>query len=312
MANAKTQAENYLGSIRDYVNYAGYDADRANAQEQYDIASQSLQNKYNRLVDTINTNRQQLAKDFTSGRATVANEYYANRNLKTGADLSSYLRGTGVGALNKNLNRMNLGNSLSNLANTYYSGRDDLNNELRYAGQDYDINTRTARNTLNTQIADANARQKEGENDYANKVATLAEQIQARWDNNANAKASLQAQIDAAEKSQELEFLKELDRLVDGTQEGYDRAITLYRTYKGGTDGDARKFLNQYNMYAPEIVKSNEMGAKHGIRSAVLDDNGNIMQTGESVAAMPISKAEYDKMSSIQKWWFNLWGGEVR
>ena len=130
MATAKEQAQKDLGDIRDYVNYSGYQKDIENARATYDTEIQSIQDKYNRLVDTINANRRQLGNDFTSGRSTVANEYYANRNLNTGAQLSSYLRGTGVNAANKTLNRMNLGNEFSKLANTYYHGQDELDTNL--------------------------------------------------------------------------------------------------------------------------------------------------------------------------------------
>ena len=257
MANAKTQAQSNLGSIRDYVNYSGYDADRQNAQNVYNTAISSLQNKYNQLVDTVNANRQQLSRDFTSGRAAVANDYYANRNLRTGADLSSYLRGTGVGTLDKTLNRMNLGNEFSRLANTYYSGRDDIDTQLKVAGQDYDINRQNAQNTLNASLANIGAKQKESENDYAKQVATLAEQIQARWDSNANAQASLKAQIQAAKEASDRFFLSRLDELSkDKTKEGYNAAVQYYKTVRGGTDKDAENFLKQYGIYAPVVLEN--------------------------------------------------------
>lgn len=281
MANAKTQAQSNLGSIRDYVNYSGYETDRQNAQDVYNTAAMSLQNKYNQLVDTINANRQQLSRDFTSGRATVANDYYANRNLKTGADLSSYLRGTGVGTLDKTLNRMNLGNALSKVANTYYSGQDDINTQLRVAAQDYDINRQTAQNTLNASLANIGAKQKESENDYAKQVATLAEQIQARWDSNANAQASLRAQIEAAEKARNDTFLTNLAQFADGTEEGYKRAIAYYKLMRKGTDGDAYNFLKNYGIYMP----SEKALTDNGLPSdTVILPDGEIYKTGASQA----------------------------
>jgi len=314
MANAKTQAQSNLGSIRDYVNYSGYNADRQNAQDVYNTAISSLQNKYNQLVADLNANRQQLSKDFTSGRATVANDYYANRSLRTGADLSSYLKSTGVGALDRTLNRMNLGNEFSRLANTYYSGQDDIRTTLNKAGQDYEIGRQNAQNTLNANIADIGAKQKESENDYARQVATLAEQIQARWDSNANAQASLQAKIDAAEKARNDTFLAKLAEFANGTEEGYNQAVAYYKLIRGGTDGNARNFLKNYGIYAPAITQSQEMEEKHGVKDTIMTDDGEIYRTGESVQGIvpPISQKEYNKMNSIEKWWWNLWGGQVR
>jgi len=266
MANAKTQAQSNLGSIRDYVNYSGYDINRQNAQDVYNTAVNSLQNKYNQLVAETDANRQKLAKDFTSGRATVANDYYTNTNLRTGADLSSYLRNTGVGVLDRTLNRMNLGNELSRVANIYYNGQDDIRTKLNQAEQEYNINKQTAQNTLNASLADIGAKQKESENDYAKQVATLAEQIQARWDNNANAQASLQAQIQAAKEASDRFFLSRLDELAkDKDNDGYKAAIEYYKTVRGGTDEDAKNFLKRYGIYAP--VVTTETPSTYGIYS---------------------------------------------
>ena len=101
MATAKEQAQINLGDIRDYVNYGGYQDNINNARANYDATMQSLQNTYNRLINSANAERQQVGRDFTSGRSTVANRYYTQNNLNTGAQLSSYLRGTGVDAANK-------------------------------------------------------------------------------------------------------------------------------------------------------------------------------------------------------------------
>ena len=43
MAPAREQAQTNLGSIRDYVNYGGYQAERDNAQNNYDTSIKSLE-----------------------------------------------------------------------------------------------------------------------------------------------------------------------------------------------------------------------------------------------------------------------------
>lgn len=320
MATAKEQAQKDLGDIRDYVNYSGYQKDIENARATYDTEIQSIQDKYNRLVDTINANRRQLGNDFTSGRSTVANEYYANRNLNTGAQLSSYLRGTGVNAANKTLNRMNLGNEFSKLANTYYHGQDELDTNLGYYQKDYDINKRNAENTLNASLANIGQKQKESENDYAKQVAQLAEQIQSRWDNNANAKAQLELQRSAlAQQVKEFEnqlsqqFNSSLSTIAgtNPTSDTYKAAMQYYRDQRGGTEADAYNYLRSLGIYMP---MEEELKANNGVSDVVVTDDGRVMRTGETVPGIvpPISREEYNKKSKLEKWLWDLWGGQVR
>lgn len=266
MATAREQAQTNLGSIRDYVNYGGYQAERDNAQNNYDTSIKSLEDKYNSLVDTINTNRNQLYRDLTSGRTTVANDYYSQKNLNNGSNLSSYLRNTGVGSLNNVLNRMNLGNENSKLANTYYRGQDELNTQLDSATKDYDINRQNARNNLDSLMASINAREKEAENDYNNKLASLAEQIQQRWDNDANAKAALAEQKRYNNASLDNQ-LKSLYQTLNARLSEIAGANPTYKTYldsiryylqnyatnaKDRTIDNARNYLASIGIYAPD------------------------------------------------------------
>lgn len=279
MATAKEQAQKNLGTREDYVNYAGYQKDIENARAAYDTQMQTLQDNYNRLVDTINTNRQKLGNDFTSGRATVANDYYANKNLNTGAQLSSYLRGTGVDAANKTLNRMNLGNELSRLANTYYHGQDELDTNLGYYQRDYELGKQTAGNTLNATLANIGQKQKESENDYAKQLAQLAEQIQSRWDSNANARAqldlqksSLAQQVKQYDDNRLREVLAYASQIagndINDTNyaTNYKKAFDYYRfMYPDVSDEDITKALNNAGIYSPIIVnqkKEEEQKAK--------------------------------------------------
>lgn len=294
MASARESAQASLGDIRDYVNYEGYQKIRDLAQNNYNNSIKSLQDKYNALSDTINKNRQQLYKDLTSGRATVANDYYAKNNLTNGTKLSSYLGNTGVGGLNKISNRMNLGNENSKLANTYYKGTDELDTQLKAATNERNLNMETARNTLDNILSDTNMREKEAENDYNQKLAALAEQIQQRMDSNANAQAALAEQrrynnetLKNQLKTMTQQFNARLNDLAGDTPtyESYLNAIRYWLNV-GATDPNnrnveaARKYLNNIGIYAPT-----DFDAKYTIPS--LED----ILAGKYVNTSPVSKA---------------------
>lgn len=310
MANAKTQAQYNLGDIKDYVNYKGYDAQRQNAQDMYNSSIKSLEDKYNQLVGNINENRNQLSRDFASGRSTVANEYYDNRNLKKGSDLSSYLKSTGVGSLNNVLSRINLGNENSRLANTYYSGEDELNTQLGYINKDYDINRQNAKNTLNATMADIQAREKEAENDYNNKVASLAEQIQSRWDANANAQAALAEQkrynnesLKNQMENYEQSFKVKLSEIAgsEPTEESFKNAVKYYMDVKGGTEKDAYDFLNSINIYEP----------RRDEEKIQFSNEGKPMYSGATIPAGILTLDDYKKLGTLGKWWYGLSNNRV-
>ena len=191
--SAKDYAREQLGNLD--LSYLKGEEDVANRT--YDTTKGSLETNFNNLMNQISSNRQDIRKNFDTGRATVAeNAYAANRQNQ--ADLAS--RGVGSSGL-KSLgeigNRMETGQQYSNLANKFYSTMNDLENTERQSRDQYNIDLQNARNTLDSALAGINSRRGEAENQYNQQLGQLAEQVQSRWDSNANAQAAL-AQAKAA------------------------------------------------------------------------------------------------------------------
>ena len=195
--SAKEYARKQLGGLDlSYLN-----DEESVANKTYDITKSSLETNLNNLMNQIQSNRLDTRKNFNTGRATVAeNAYTANRQNQ--ADLAS--RGVGSSGL-KTLgeigNRMETGQQYSNLANKFYNTMTDLENTERQSRDQYDIDIQTAKNTLDSALAGIGSRRAEAQNQYNQALGQLAEQIQARWDANANAKAAL-AQARSAANSQ--------------------------------------------------------------------------------------------------------------
>lgn len=191
--SAKDYAKQQLGNLD--LSYLKGEEDVANRT--YDTTKSSLENNFNNLMNQIAANRQDTRKNFNTGRATVAeNAYTANRQNQ--ADLAS--RGVGSSGL-KTLgeigNRMETGQQYSNLANKFYSTMNDLDNTERQSRDQYNIDLETAKNTLDSALAGIASRRGEAQNQYNQNLGQLAEQVQGRWDANANARAAL-AQAKAA------------------------------------------------------------------------------------------------------------------
>lgn len=191
--SAKDYAREQLGNLD--LSYLKGEEDVANRT--YDTTKGSLETNFNNLMNQISSNRQDIRKNFDTGRATVAeNAYAANRQNQ--ADLAS--RGVGSSGL-KSLgeigNRMETGQQYSNLANRFYSTMNDLENTERQSRDQYNIDLQNARNTLDSALAGIASRRGEAENQYNQQLGQLAEQVQGRWDSNANAQAAL-AQAKAA------------------------------------------------------------------------------------------------------------------
>ena len=67
MATAREQAQTNLGSIRDYVNYGGYQAERDNAQNNYDTSIKSLEDSDRQLNEGYSTiDWEQFSEDIVS------------------------------------------------------------------------------------------------------------------------------------------------------------------------------------------------------------------------------------------------------
>ena len=191
--SAKDYAREQLGNLD--LSYLKGEEDVANRT--YDTTRSSLETNFNNLLNQINTNRQDTRKNFNTGRATVAeNAYTANRQNQ--ADLASRGVGSsGLKALGEIGNRMETGQQYSNLANKFYNTMADLDNTERQSRDQYDIDLQTAKNTLDSSLSSIATRKGEAQNQYNQTLGQLAEQVQGRWDANANAKAAL-AQAKAA------------------------------------------------------------------------------------------------------------------
>ncbi len=191
--SAKDYAREQLGELD--LSYLKGEEDAAN--KTYGTTKSSLQTNFNNLVDQINANRLDTRKNFNTGRATVAeNAYTANRQNQ--ADLASRgIGNSGLKALGEVGNRMETGKQYSNLANKFYSTMTDLENTEKQSRDQYNIDLQTAKNTLDSALAGINSRRGEAQNNYNMQLGQLAEQVQGRWDANANAQAAL-AQAKAA------------------------------------------------------------------------------------------------------------------
>ena len=194
--SAKDYAREQLGDLD--LSYLKGEEDVAN--KTYGTTKSSLETNFNNLLNQINANRADTRKNFNTGRATVAeNAYTANRQNQ--ADLASRgIGSSGLKTLGEVGNRMETGKQYSNLANKFYSTMTDLDNSEKQSRDQYNIDLQTAKNTLDSALAGINSRRGEAQNNYNMQLGQLAEQVQGRWDANANAQAALaQAQAAAAQ-----------------------------------------------------------------------------------------------------------------
>ena len=194
--SAKDYAREQLGNLD--LSYLKGEEDVANRT--YGTTKNSLETNFNNLMNQISSNRQDTRKNFNTGRATVAeNAYTANRQNQ--ADLASRgIGSSGLKALGEVGNRMETGQQYSNLANKFYSTMTDLDNTEKQSRDQYNIDLETAKNTLDSALAGIASRRGEAQNQYNQALGQLAEQVQGRWDANANAQAALaQARSAAAQ-----------------------------------------------------------------------------------------------------------------
>ena len=225
--SAKDYARKQLGNLD--LSYLKGEEDVANRT--YDTTKSSLENNLNNLMNQISSNRMDTRKNFSTGRSTVAeNAYTANRQNQ--ADLAS--RGVGSSGL-KTLgeigNRMETGQQYSNLANKFYSTMNDLDTTERQSRNQYDIDLQTAQNTLDSALAGINSRRGEAQNQYNQALGQLAEQIQARWDANANAKAAL-SQARSAANTQLTNAKKEaLLNIINGSGTADQKRAAIQTTF---------------------------------------------------------------------------------
>ena len=198
--SAKDYAKEQLGELD--LSHLNKERDSLNAV--YNTSKSSLENNFNSLINQINSNRADTRKNFNTGRATVAeNSYTANRQNQ--ADIASRVVGnSGLKTLGEVGNRMETGRQYSNLANEFYNSMDELKTTEDQGRSQYDIDLQTIKNTLDQGLAGVDTREAEAKNAYNMTLGQLAEAVQGRWDNNANAQAALeQAKAAAAQAHQD-------------------------------------------------------------------------------------------------------------
>lgn len=191
--SAKDYAREQLGNLD--LSYLNTERDVAN--KIYNTSKSSLENNFNNLINQINQNRTDARKNFNTGRATIAEDAFMANRQDT-ADLAS--KNVGLGGLrdiNKTANRIETGRQYSNLANEFYDNMNELDLTEKQGRSQYDIDQQSIRNTLDQTLAGIGSREKDAINSYNMALGQLAETVQGRWDNNANAQATLQLQKEA-------------------------------------------------------------------------------------------------------------------
>lgn len=184
---AKAEAKKQLGSLDlSYLN-----KERETAKNTYNTSKSSLENNFNNLINQLNSNRQDTRRNFNTGRATVAESAYdANRANQTSL-ASNLVNSSGVKGLGEVGNRIETGKQYSSLANQFYDDMSELDTTEKEGRSQYDIDKQSLQNTYDQTMASIGSREGEAKNNYNMTLAQLAEQIQGRWDSNANAEKAL-------------------------------------------------------------------------------------------------------------------------
>lgn len=278
--SAKDYAKKQLGELD--LSYLKGEEDVAN--KTYNTTKGSLETNFNNLVNQINSNRLDTRKNFNTGRSTIAeNAYAANRQNQ--ADLASRGVGSsGLKALGEVGNRMETGKQYSNLANQFYSTMTDLDNTEKQSRDQYDIDLQTAQNTLDNALAGINSRRSEAQNNYNMQLGQLAENIQGRWDANANAQAALaQAKAAAAQAhrdavnaaNNQLSSAKKqaLTEIINGSGTNDQKRAAIQATF--GVDAStATKVLQQLGL---EPIKTFSFDTNKNYKSSTMNDLYNML-----------------------------------
>lgn len=258
MASAKKEAQKSLGSVENYINLSGLNRERELANERYNTDYNQYTNSYNDVLNQINANREKERLDFSRGRSTIAENAYM-RNRSDLADLASRGLSGGVAQLSKLGDRIETGRQYSTLANTYYNNMNDLDASQKSNENTYNYYLDTARNNLNSVIADIDAREAAGRNAYNAAVAQLAEQIQARRDANANAAAALRQAKQQANNEAITEFNEKLwGKSWDDAIKYYNERINKDGSLSGllGSPKNAEAYLTQIGMVKPTATRT--------------------------------------------------------
>jgi hypothetical protein len=188
MSKAKAAAKKQLGAL----DLSYLDKEREVSNNIYNTSKNSLQTNFDNLLNAINVNKADTTKNFNTGRGTVAENAFTQNRLNN-LDVSSRVTGkSGLKDLGEVGNRIETGRQYSNLANTFYGDMEKLDTTEKESKGQFDLDNQALSNTLAQAMAGIDTRGAEAKNNYNMVLGQLAEAIQSRWDNNANAKAALE------------------------------------------------------------------------------------------------------------------------
>jgi hypothetical protein len=187
MSKAKAAAKKQLGDL----DLSYLDKEREVSNNIYNTSKNSLQTNFDNLLNAININRADTTKNFNTGRSAVAESAFTQNRLNN-LDVSSRVTGiSGLKDIGEVGNRIETGRQYSNLANTFYGDMRKLDTTEKESKGQFGLDNQALSNTLAQAMAGINTRGAEAKNNYNMTLGQLAEAIQGRWDNNANAKAAL-------------------------------------------------------------------------------------------------------------------------
>ena len=159
-----------------------------------------------------------------------------------------------------------------------------LDNTEKQSRDQYDIDLQTAQNTLDNALAGINSRRSEAQNNYNMQLGQLAENIQGRWDANANAQAAL-AQAKAAAKqahrdavnaaNKQLSSAKKqaLTEIINGSGTNDQKRAAIQTTF--GVDAStATKVLQQLGL---EPIKTFSFDTNKNYKSSTMNDLYNML-----------------------------------
>lgn len=255
--SARSQAIKQLGSEDNYINVKGYQTERQNAQSSYDTNYNKLQTDYNKLVEQSEANKLDARKNFNDGRLSVASDEYMNSRGITGADLSSRGTSEGFKTAGKLSSILSRNNANSALANTYYNSMDNIQKQMDSDTENYNYNVNNLKLNLDSTLANINAREAAARNAYRAAVAQLAEQIQARYDANANAQASLKAMKDQIDAQKNAEMFNVIKGIFDNSKlslaDKIKQASQYYKNQTGNSNGEgylySQGFISKMNTH---------------------------------------------------------------
>lgn len=193
MANARDVARQQLGELN--LNYLN--DERNNATNVYNTNKQSLDSNFNNLLEQLNKNRATFKNNFEQGKNTLTDNLY-DKNRLNNLEISSRVMGkSGLSNLGELNNRLEVGKQYSNLTNKYYNDLDNINTTEKIGRDRYNLDNQGLYNSYRQNLANIGARENEARNQYNMQLANLAQQIQSRWDSNANAQRQLALQRQA-------------------------------------------------------------------------------------------------------------------